>query len=310
MLSVVIPAFNEEKNVAEAARRVAEILRAAEIPFELIFVDDGSDDGTWDCICSAAERCPEVRGIRFSRNFGKEAAILAGLEAAGGRCCAVMDCDLQHPPEKLPEMYRLWQDGWQVVNGVKTDRGRESSFHRLAAGGFYRLMNLATGVDMTRASDFKLLDRRVADAILSIPERRTFFRALTPWTGFRETDLEYRVEERFSGKSHWSLQALVRYAAAGISGATAAPLQLITLFGMLVLAAAVTLTVVTLAEGSRGGDVSSCRAVILILLYLGSFLMLSLGLLGYYLGRVFAEVQHRPRYLIAGRCGLREEDEN
>ena len=197
MLSVVIPAYNEEENVPDAAGRAAAVLRSAEIPFELIFVDDGSRDGTWKAICSAVEADPAVRGLSFSRNFGKEAAILAGMEAAEGDCCAVMDCDLQHPPEKLPEMYRLWQEGWEVVNGVKADRGRESCFHRLAAGVFYRLMNRATGTDMTRASDFKLLDRRVVEILLSLPERKPFFRALAPWTGFRETELEYRVEARW-----------------------------------------------------------------------------------------------------------------
>ena len=128
MLSVVIPAYREEDAVPAAARETAQILRQAQIPYELIFVDDGSSDGTWQAIRAASRTDACVRGLSFSRNFGKEAAILAGLEAARGDCCAVMDCDLQHPPEKLPEMYRLWQEGWEVVNGVKTDRGRESGF--------------------------------------------------------------------------------------------------------------------------------------------------------------------------------------
>ena len=213
MLSVVIPVYNEEGGVPAAARETAAVLRRARIPYELVFVDDGSKDGTWDAIRAASREDACIRGLSFSRNFGKEAAILAGLEAARGDCCAVMDCDLQHPPEKLPEMYRLWQEGWEVVNGVKTDRGRESGFHRLGAGIFNRLLSRAVGMDMTRASDFKLLDRRVVQALLSLPERGTFFRALAPWTGFRETELEFRVEERRTGKSHWSLLALARYAA-------------------------------------------------------------------------------------------------
>ena len=307
MLSVVIPAYNEESAVPAAARRTASVLRLACIPYELIFVDDGSTDGTWDAVRAASREDPCVRGLSFSRNFGKEAAILAGLEAAQGDCCAVMDCDLQHPPEKLPEMFRLWQEGWEVVNGVKTDRGRETGLHRLAVRGFYRLMSRAAGKDMSRASDFKLMDRRVVQALLSLPERGTFFRALAPWTGFRETDLEFRVEERKTGKSHWSLFALIRYAAAGIAGSTAAPLQIVTVLGCGVLLLALVLGAVTLANEILGRPVPGERGIVLLLLALGGCLMLSMGLMGYYLGRVFAEVQRRPRYLVARSCGPEEE---
>lgn len=308
MLSVVIPAYREENAVPAAARETAQILRQAQIPYELIFVDDGSSDGTWQAIRAASREDACIRGLSFSRNFGKEAAILAGLEAARGECCAVMDCDLQHPPEKLPEMYRLWQEGWEVVNGVKTDRGRESGLRRLAARSFYRLMGRASGQDMSGASDFKLLDQRVVRALLSLPERRTFFRALAHWTGFRETELEFRVEERRAGKSHWSLCALVRYAASGIAGSTAAPLQIVTVLGCGALLLALVLGAVTLGEVLRGRTVSGARGVILLLLALGGCLMLSLGLMGYYLGRVFEEVQHRPRYLVARSCERGEEE--
>lgn len=307
MLSVVIPAYNEEGTVAEAARRTASVLRLARIPYELIFVDDGSSDGTWDAVQAASRENPRVRGLSFSRNFGKEAAILAGLEAARGECCAVMDCDLQHPPEKLPEMFRLWQEGWELVNGVKTERGRESGLHRLAVRIFNRILGGATGTDMSRASDFKLMDRQVAQVLLSLPERRTFFRALAPWTGFRETELEYRVEERKTGKSHWSFFSLARYAAAGIVGNTAAPLQIVTVLGCGVLLLALVLGAVTLANEILGRPVPGERGIVLLLLALGGCLMLSMGLMGYYLGRVFAEVQRRPRYLVARSCGPEEE---
>lgn len=309
MLSVVIPAYNEEANIPNTAGKTAAVLRSAEIPYELIFVDDGSRDGTWKEICSAAKADPSVRGLSFSRNFGKEAAILAGLEAAKGDCCAVMDCDLQHPPEKLPEMYRLWKEGWEVVNGVKADRGRESCFHRLAAATFYRFMDRATGTDMSRASDFKLLDRRIVEILLSLPERRPFFRALAPWTGFRETELEYRVEARSAGKSRWSFYALVRYAAAGIAGATTAPLQIVTAFGFAALAAAFLLSVLAIVDACRGTALTEFRILMLVTLYMGACLMLGMGMIGYYLGRVFTEAQHRPRYLVSKRCGRKEERE-
>jgi dolichol-phosphate mannosyltransferase len=309
MLSVILPAYNEEKMIALAAETVSGILDGAGIGHELLFVDDGSRDGTWEAIRAAAGNDPSVRGLCFSRNFGKEAAILAGLEASAGECCAVMDCDLQHPPEKLPEMYRLWQEGWDAVNGVKADRGRESGLRRLAAGAFYGIMSRAAGCDMAGSSDFKLLDRKVVRVLVSLPEQGAFFRALAPWTGFRQTDTEYRVEERRAGKSHWSLPALARYAASGIAGFTAAPLQGVTVLGCAVLLADLVLGAASLADLVRGRGVEELRMLLLALLFLGGCLMLGMGVLGYYLSRVFAEVRHRPRYLIAGRCGEKEEDE-
>ena len=196
MLSVVIPAYNEEKLIGLAAGRVGGLLREAGIPYELIFVDDGSADRTWEEIGQAAQSDECVRGVSFSRNFGKEAAIFAGLEAARGECCAVIDCDLQHPPEKLPEMYALWQQGWEVVNGVKANRGKESGLHTFAANTFYRMMSKAVRIDMASSSDFKLMDRRVVDALLGLGERKTFFRALTGWVGFRSINVEFRVADR------------------------------------------------------------------------------------------------------------------
>ena len=185
MLSVVIPAFNEQEMVPAAAEQIDGILSRAGIPHELIFIDDGSRDATWAEIRAESEHRGNVRGVHFSRNFRKEAAIFAGLQAADGDCVAVIDCDLQHPPEKLVEMYRLWEQGVEVVEGVKTDRGEESLAHRVAAKTFYRLISEATHIDMTRASDFKLLDRKAVNVLLSMREKRAFFRALSSWIGFR-----------------------------------------------------------------------------------------------------------------------------
>ena len=171
MLSVILPAYNEEKMIQTAAETIRSILDAAEIPFELVFINDGSKDRTWDEICLAREKDPRVCGVCFSRNFGKEAAMFAGLEKARGDCCAVLDCDLQHPPEKLVEMYRLWEQGYEVVEGIKEDRGEETGLHRFAANRFYGLISRATGMDMSSSSDFKLLDRKVVDALNRMPER-------------------------------------------------------------------------------------------------------------------------------------------
>ena len=154
MLSVVLPAYNEEKMIQKAADTLDRILGDAEIPYELVFVNDGSKDGTWAAIEAAAKKNPHVTGVCFSRNFGKESAMFAGLASASGECCAVMDCDLQHPPETLIEMYHLWEEGYEVIEGVKHSRGKESALHRASAGLFYKIISRAVKIDMTRASDF------------------------------------------------------------------------------------------------------------------------------------------------------------
>ena len=196
MLSVVLPAYNEEKMIQKAADTLDRILGDAEIPYELVFVNDGSKDGTWAAIEAAAKKNPHVTGVCFSRNFGKESAMFAGLASASGECCAVMDCDLQHPPETLIEMYHLWEEGYEVIEGVKHSRGKESALHRASAGLFYKIISRAVKIDMTRASDFKLLDRKAVDALLAMPERNLFFRALSSWIGYRTTQVEFDVRER------------------------------------------------------------------------------------------------------------------
>ena len=234
VLSVVIPAYNEEAMLHKTARVLRDLLSKEKIRYELVFVDDGSKDATWKAIEAAAEEDKQVHGIHFSRNFGKEAAIFAGLAAASGDAVAVMDCDLQHPPETLVEMYRLWEKGYEVVEGVKRSRGRESALHAASAGLFYRLMSKAAKVDMLRASDFKLLDRRAVKSLLEMPERNSFFRAMSSWIGFESTTVEFDVQERVAGESKWSTGTLVRYAITNIVGYSSAPMQFVTGAGLII----------------------------------------------------------------------------
>ena len=308
MLSVVIPAYNEEKLIGLAARRVGEVLRGADIPYELVFVDDGSADRTWEEIDKASQADGCVRGVSFSRNFGKEAAIFAGLEAAKGDCCAVIDCDLQHPPEKLPEMYALWQEGWEVVNGVKSDRGKESGLHTFAANTFYKIMSKAVRIDMARASDFKLMDRRVVDALLGLGERKTFFRALAGWVGFRSVNVEFSVAYRAEGSSHWSTLSLFRYAFSNIASYSSAPMQIVTVLGVVTLILSLVLGVQTLVRWAMGHAADGFTTVIILLLLIGSILMISLGIIGYYIAELFIEIKARPRYLVARTCGQERSD--
>ena len=307
MLSVVIPAFNEQEMVPAAAGQIDGILSRAGIPHELIFIDDGSRDATWAEIRAESEHRDTVRGVHFSRNFRKEAAIFAGLQAADGDCVAVIDCDLQHPPEKLVEMYRLWEQGVEVVEGVKTDRGEESLAHRVAAKTFYRLISEATHSDMTRASDFKLLDRKAVNVLLSMREKRAFFRALSSWIGFRTAEVPYEVRERAAGESKWSTWLLIKYALSNITAFTSLPLHLITGCGAASFLAALIVGIVSIVRLAMGRVVTGLTGAVILLLFLSGLIMVGLGIIGYYLGNIYMEIQDRPRFIVSETCGVRKK---
>lgn len=307
MLSVVIPAFNEQEMVPAAAGQIDGILSRAGIPHELIFIDDGSRDATWAEIRAESEHRDTVRGVHFSRNFRKEAAIFAGLQAADGDCVAVIDCDLQHPPEKLVEMYRLWEQGVEVVEGVKTDRGEETLAHRVAAKTFYRLISEATHIDMTRASDFKLLDRKAVNVLLSMREKRAFFRALSSWIGFRTAEVPYEVRERAAGESKWSTWLLIKYALSNITAFTSLPLHLITGCGAASFLAALIVGIVSIVRLAMGRVVTGLTGAVILLLFLSGLIMVGLGIIGYYLGNIYMEIQDRPRFIVSETCGVRKK---
>lgn len=275
LLSVVLPAYNEEKMIEKAGIVIGQILEEQKIPYEIVFVDDGSKDGTWSEIERTAQKDPHIAGVHFSRNFGKESAMLAGLANTKGDCCVVMDCDLQHPPETVVEMYRLWEQGYEVVEGVKHSRGKESLAHKASAGMFYKLISKAVGIDMSRASDFKLLDRKAVDALLDMPERNAFFRALSAWIGYKTTSVEFDVREREEGESKWSTKSLIRYAITNIVSFSSAPMQFVTGAGVFVFFLAVILGIQTLIHYFTGNAVEGFTTVILLLLLIGSILMIS-----------------------------------
>ena len=265
VLSVILPSYNEQKNISNTAQVLAELFEREQIDYELIFVSDGSADGTY---------------------------------AAVGDACVVMDCDLQHPPETVPEMYRLWEQGYEVVEGIKSRRGKESLFHRSFAGLFYGIMSRLIKMDMKASSDFKLLDRKVVNVLLGLKERNTFFRALTFWAGFRSTTVEYEVQERQYGESKWSYSSLFSYAIQNATSFSTLPLQLVTLMGMVCIGFSLILAVQTLVKYFMGTAVEGFTTVILLILIVGGFIMLSLGIIGHYLARIYEEVKGRPKYII------------
>lgn len=308
MLSVIIPAYNEAENIGPAADAIGGVLREAGIGHELIFVNDGSTDESWSVISALSETDPAVRGLCFSRNFGKESAIFAGISAAAGDCCVVIDCDLQHPPEKIVDMYRLWEQGFEVIEGVKATRGKESAGYSLAARVFYKLISKSTGLDLMNASDFRLLDRKAMDSLLSMGEQHAFFRALSSWIGFRTATVEFDVRSRNAGQTKWTTRALVRYALTNITSFTTAPMQLITVMGVITLVVSVIMGVVALYQKFSGVALGGFTTVIILQLFTGSLVMMSLGIIGHYLAKIYDELKARPRYIISDQCGKRQED--
>ena len=311
MLSVIIPSYNEEAMIQKTATVIGGILTEASISHELIFVDDGSKDSTWEKIKEASLAFSKedslIRGIHFSRNFGKESAIYAGLCEAKGDCSVVIDCDLQHPPEKIVEMYRLWEDGYEIVEAVKSDRGEESIFHTLAARCFYSLMSSATKIDMQRASDFKLLDKKAVLVLINMPEKNSFFRALSSWIGFKTIQIDFEVQARTAGESKWSTWSLVKYAINNVASFSAAPLHLVTVMGILMFVVSVVMGSISLVQKFSGQALGGFTTVIILQLFSSSLIMISLGIIGYYIQRIYEEIKGRPKYIVSERCNMDKE---
>jgi dolichol-phosphate mannosyltransferase len=298
-LSVVLPAYNEEMMIEKTCNTLKSVLDEAGIYYELVLVDDGSADRTWQEIEKAEEKDSHILGVHFSRNFGKEAAIFAGMAQSTGDVVAVMDCDLQHPPKILIEMYSRWVEGYQVIEGVKSSRGKESALHKKSADFFYGIMTKATKVDMRNASDFKMMDRKVVDSILSLPERNMFFRATSSWVGYCSTSVEFEVQEREAGESKWSTWSLIKYAFTNIVAFTTVPLQFVTMVGVICFFCTLVLMVYSLAQYFFGYAVEGYTTILVVLLLIGSTVMISLGIIGYYIAKIYEEVKHRPRYIVS-----------
>lgn len=299
MLSIIIPAYNEEENIENTAKVISDLMNENSIDCEIIFVDDGSKDRTWQLIDSLTKTNPAVRGLKFSRNFGKEGAIFAGLKACLGDCAVVIDCDLQHPPEVMIEMYNLWKQGYEVVEAVKADRGKESLLYKMFAKSFYRMMKNSANINLDRASDYKLMDRKVVDALNEMPERLTFFRALSSWVGFKTTQVEFVVAPRNAGTTKWNFKKLFRFALNNITSFTALPMQIITVTGVICVIGAIVLAIQTLVNFFCGNAADGFTTVILLLLIIGSVLMIGLGIVGYYISKIYEEIKFRPRYIVS-----------
>lgn len=301
-ISIIIPSYNEEQLIRNTSEVVSEIMNQNNIPFEILFVDDGSKDGTWKQILFLSKDNSHIHGIHFSRNFGKESAIYAGMQYAKGDCCVVMDCDLQHPPIKIVEMYRLWEQGYEVVEAVKEDRGEESSIHRFMANLFYKIISKLTDIDMMNASDFKLLDRKVMLVLLNMKERNSFFRALSSWVGFKTIQVPFRVAEREAGESKWSTKALVKYAILNITSFSSAPMQIVTICGFIMLIISFVFGINSIIQYVTGKALGGFTTVILLQLFSSSIIMICLGIIGYYIAQIYEEIKGRPKFIVSEKC--------
>lgn len=305
LISVVIPLYNEGSHVRALLSELKTALQESGCPFEVILVDDGSADDTWAKIKEEAGTWPNLRAIRLSRNFGKELALCAGLDRTGGNAVIVMDGDGQHPPSLLPLLVEKWRTfGADIVEAVKRSRGRESLASKFGALTFYVILNKLSGFDLKGASDFKLIDRRVIDTWLAMRERNVFFRGMTAWMGYRTIRIPFEVGPRRAGKSGWSYLRRAKLALIGITTFSSFPLRLVTFAGMIFFLFAVGLGVQTLYLKLAGRAFTGFATVILLELIIGSLLMISLGIIGEYLARIYEEVKGRPRYIVAESIDL------
>jgi glycosyltransferase involved in cell wall biosynthesis len=300
LLSVVIPVFREGAQLSSFLTAVRSSLSQCNLLYELVLVDDGSPDDTWRIITSEAKNSQAICALRLSRNFGKESALCAGLEHARGDAVIVMDADGQHPPSLIPEMVRTWQgSGADIVEAVKHRRGRESMSSKIGAKLFYFILNKLSGFHFTGASDFKLMNRKAVNAWLEMHERNVFFRGMTVWMGFNTAQIPFEVVPRSAGQSTWSVLKRLKLALVGITAFSSFPLHLVTFAGVIFLGLSVILGLETLYLKLTGQAVSGFATVILLELIIGSFLMISLGIIGEYLARIYEEVKGRPRYIVA-----------
>lgn len=297
-ISAIVPLFNEQELVALMLPVLVNQLTATGHAFEIICVDDGSSDGTVGQLYRHAEKDARIRIVALSRNFGKEAAMAAGLEVAGGDAVLFLDADLQHPPELIPQMLNLWQSGYDVVNGVKEHRASESYLYRAFAHLFNWLMGGAADVDFRGASDFKLLDRQVAEVLRQLPETRRFFRGLVAWSGFRSVRLPYSVKERAAGKSKWSRFGLLRYSVRNLLAFSETPLRAIAAAGFCTLIFSALLAAWQLYRFATGTTLSGFTTVILLQLFFDGLLLTGVGIVAVYLAEMYAEVKQRPLYVI------------
>jgi dolichol-phosphate mannosyltransferase len=311
--SVVAPVFNEEALVAEFCQRTVAALEPLGEPFEVVLVNDGSRDRSLEIMRAIHERDGRVRVVNFSRNFGHQLAITAGTDYAQGRAVVVIDSDLQDPPEVIPDLIAKWREGYEVVYAVREEREGETWFKTATAAFFYRLIARITSVDLpVDAGDFRLMDRKVVDALARIREHHRFMRGLSVWVGFKSVGMPYKRHARKAGATKYPLRKMLKFALDGITSFSYLPLQLATYMGFITAALSLLFILVVFVLRLTGGDPESAAfygqaATLASVLFIGAVQLICLGIIGEYVGRIYDEVKGRPLYIVADALGYSEE---
>jgi dolichol-phosphate mannosyltransferase len=300
MLSVVVPVFNEQETLLELHRRLTQAL-AREDAWELVLVDDGSTDGSWGIMTDLVAADARVRLVRLSRNFGHQAALTAGLDAARGAAVVILDADLQDPPELIPALVARWREGYDVVYAVREERQGESRFRLLTAHLYYKVLRRVAGIDIPEnVGDFRLLSRRVCEALAAMPERARYLRGMTTWVGFRQVGVPYRREPRFAGTSKYPFRRSLRLALDGLTSFSTVPVRLVTWIGFVIVALCPPLLAWTLyTRFATDHAAPGWTSLLVVVLLLGGVQLMSLGMIGQYVARIFDEAKGRPLYFVA-----------
>lgn len=308
MISIVIPLYNEEAVILETNRQLTQTMQGMD--YELLYVNDGSRDATGQLVRELAAQDKHIRLLDFSRNFGHQTAITAGMEYATGDAVVIIDADLQDPPRVILQMIAKWQEGYQVVYGKRVERKGETLFKKGTAAFFYRLMRRLTDMDLpVDAGDFRLIDRQVRDELLRLPERNRYVRGLVSWVGFRQTYVEYVRDQRYAGETKYPLKKMVKFAIDGITSFSFKPLRLATYTGFLFAGASfLYLLVVLIQKMTNGAVVSGWASTVAINLFFNGIVLIILGLIGEYVGRIYDEVKGRPLFILKEKVGFDEDN--
>jgi glycosyltransferase involved in cell wall biosynthesis len=308
--SIVVPVFNEESVIDEFSRRVLAVMDSLGEPFEVIFVDDGSTDATFQKASLWASKSPSIKALKLSRNFGHQVALTAGMDAASGRAVVVMDGDLQHPPELIPQMASKWAEGFHVVNTARMETVGIPLKKKIFSKIFYKVINMDSEVPIyPDSADFRLMDRAAVEAFRQLREQDRFVRGLTSWIGFKQTSVPFNAPERHSGESKYTLRKMVKFAVNGITSFTTLPLKAVGIFGLVVAAASFIYAAFALYEKIvLGITVEGWTSLLVGILFLGGVQLISIGVLGAYIARIFTQVKNRPLYFVQERAGRFEGD--
>lgn len=299
LVSIVIPLLNEAESLGQLKTQLIEVLEQQQIDFELLFVDDGSTDDSLEILRDFHQADSRIKALSFSRNFGHQIALTAGLEHAKGEVVITMDADLQHPPQLIPLLLEKYREGYEIVNTIREETADASSFKKFTSAGFYNLMNRFSDVKIEPASaDFRLMSRKTVDAFLKLTEKDRFTRGLISWMGYKQTFISYKAPERFAGQSKYSIAKMFRFAGDGITSFSAKPLRISFYLGLIISCVALAYGVFALVQYFKGNTQPGWTSILLSVLFIGGIQLISIGIIGEYLARVFNETKNRPLYLV------------